>query len=496
MVESTSPTSGLSYALPAHSSDADAIQKFVERNNSNPVVAVQGLGFVGAVMSLVVANAPEVRYAVIGLDLATPSSYWKIAGINGGDFPVVSSDPKIQEFYKTTIQNQNLFATHDPAAYSYADTIIVDMNLDVKKHHGDNAELEGFDVDLTNFTKGIQAIADQCKEDALILVESTVPPGTCAKLILPILQETFERRGLSPNFKLGHSYERVTPGPNYIDSVRSFFRVYSGIDDRSADAVETFLRTVIRTDEYPLTRLESTTATEMAKVLENSYRAMNIAFVQEWTEFAESSEVNLFEVIDAIRMRPTHANLMKPGLGVGGYCLTKDPLLASWAAKNYFGHSGLIQSEKAVFINDKMPLHTYERCRLHIGDFEHKKVLLLGVSYLNDVADTRSAPTELLYDKIMSDGAIVTLHDPYVPLWEERKIEVETDLNSLLNSEFDMVVLCTAHSQYNGNQDLNDFLLSNPNMIIVDTLGFFGSPLVSQLKANKNLVVIGRGDLK
>jgi UDP-N-acetyl-D-mannosaminuronate dehydrogenase len=121
------------------------------------------------------------------------------------------------------------------------------------------------------------------------------------------------------------------------------------------------LRTVIRTDEYPLTKLGNTNATEMAKVLENSFRAMNIAFMVEWSRFAEEAGVDIYEVVKAIRMRPTHQNLMLPGLGVGGYCLTKDPLLASWARMNLFeSDEKLGQSEKGVHINDKMPLYAFE----------------------------------------------------------------------------------------------------------------------------------------
>ena len=156
------------------------------------------------------------------------------------------------------------------------------------------------------------------------------------------------KRNLSSDkIKIGHSYERVMPGPGYIDSIQNFFRVYSGVDKKSADAVESFLHTIIQTDEYPLTRLGNTNATEIAKVLENSYRAMNIAFAVEWSRFAEEAGVDLYEVVNAIRLRPTHANLMYPGIGVGGYCLTKDALLASWAKQNLIGSSEpLLQSEK------------------------------------------------------------------------------------------------------------------------------------------------------
>src|SRR5205085_2799389 len=143
-----------------------------------------------------------------------------------------------------------------------------------------------------------------------------VPPGTSGKIVKPLLEESLEKRGLPiDQLKEGHSYERVMPGPKYVDSIQNFYRVFSGVDEKSAAAAEAFLRTVIRTDEYPLTRLGNTHATEMAKVLENSYRAMNIAFMVEWSRFAEEAGVDIYEVVNAIRMRPTHKNIMLPGLG-------------------------------------------------------------------------------------------------------------------------------------------------------------------------------------
>ena len=363
---------------------------------------VQGLGFVGSVMALVVANALTEEYAVIGIDLPSAFSYWKIQSINEGVFPVIADDPKIELFYKEAKRKNNLYATCDPHAYSKADIIIVDINLDVKKQSNDDGHLEDYSVDLTPFKKAITSIGTYCKPDVLVLVETTVPPGTSQKIVRPILEECLQKRGLSADqLKTGHSYERVMPGPKYIDSIQNFYRVFSGTDETSADATEKFLRTVISTDEYPLTKLGNTQATEMAKVLENSYRAMNIAFMVEWSRFAEEAGVNIYEVVNAIRMRPTHKNLMLPGLGVGGYCLTKDPLLASWAKMNLFGsEEPLTQSEKGVHINDQMPLFAFQYLQSQYeGSLKDKKVLLLGVSYLNDVGDTRFTPVQGLFER-------------------------------------------------------------------------------------------------
>ena len=134
----------------------------------------------------------------------------------------------------------------------------------------------------------------------MILIETTVHPGTTEKIVKRIIKTGLKKRGLSDdNFKLGHSSERVMPGENYIDSIQNFYRVYSGINKKSADETESFLKTIISTEKYPLTRLSSTNASEVEKVLENSYRAVNIAFIEEWSRFAEESGVNLCEIIDS-----------------------------------------------------------------------------------------------------------------------------------------------------------------------------------------------------
>ena len=148
-------------------------------------------------MGLVVANALTEEYAVIGIDLPTPASYWKIRSINEGVFPVIASDPKIEEYYQNAIQKKNYYATYDSHAYSKADVIVVDINLDVKKQSTANKDLEGYSVDLSPFKKAIEAIGNNCKEDVLVLVETTVPPGTAQKIVRPILEECLTKRGLA-----------------------------------------------------------------------------------------------------------------------------------------------------------------------------------------------------------------------------------------------------------------------------------------------------------
>lgn len=496
--KSISPLTGKEYEIPVNPDDKEGIDRFVAGHPGKKVVVVQGLGFVGSVMSLVVANALTEEYAVIGIDLPTPASWWKIQSINEGLFPVVADDPKIGLFYKQAREKKNLYATSDPYAYSKGDVIVVDINLDVKKQSNGHGQLKDYTVDLTPFRKAIESIGTYCKPAVLVLVETTVPPGTSGKVVKPMLEEALQKRGWpTDQLKVGHSYERVMPGPKYVDSIQNFYRVFSGVDEKSAAATEQFLRTVIRTDEYPLTRLGNTQATEMAKVLENSYRAMNIAFMVEWSRFAEEAGVDIYEVVNAIRMRPTHKNIMLPGLGVGGYCLTKDPLLASWAKMNLFGsEEKLQQSEMGVHINDRMPYYAFDFLQSQYkGSLKGKKVLLLGVSYLNDVGDTRYTPVQGFFEQLQEAGCEVVLHDPHVVYWEEKEMKLNNELAPLLKDAYDVVIITTGHKDYRNNPEMINSLLEKKPAFIYDTIGVLSNDEIKKLSAKHIVKVIGRGDL-
>ena len=472
------------------------IKKFLNSNPKKDVVVVQGLGFVGAVMSLVVSNSSKKDYAVIGVD--RKESIEIIDNINNGIFPIKSSDPKIEEYYQNSIKKGNFLATYDHSAYSHASVIIVDINLDVQKNSDSKGNLNSFNVDLNPFKNAIRTIGKNCKEDVLVLVETTVPPGTCMKVVKPIIEEELRKRHLSVDkIKIGHSYERVMPGPEYINSIKNFYRVYSGIDENSAQETEKFLKTIISTSEYPLTRLVNTNATEMAKVLENSYRAMNIAFAVEWSRYAEEAGVNLYEIVNAIRMRPTHSNLMYPGIGVGGYCLTKDPLLASWAKINHFNSDdNLEQSERGVKINDKMPHYAFDFMKkaFALESIINKKILLLGVSYRSDVGDTRYSPVEPFYLNCVDNKAIVDTHDPYVQYWEEINIKVSQDLEEKLDMTWDIIVFSAAHSEYK-NPKVISKISKMSNVKVLDTLGILKEKDIVELNKNNKVKVLGRGDI-
>ena len=497
--KSVSENTSTAYDLPSSNTDLD-LATFVEKSiSSKQIVAVQGLGFVGLAMSLVIANAEEHDYAVVGVDQASPEAYWKICEINKGICPVKSSDPMFEEYFRAAHLSDRFYATYDNSAYQYADVILVDVNLDVLKKTDSLGSLHPSQVPLASFKNAIQSIGKNCKEDVLIIVETTVPPGTCSHIVKPIIVEELRKRKLrSDRFSIGHSYERVMPGPNYVNSIKNFYRVYSGIDEKSASRTRSFLETIISTEQYPLTQLQNTEATEMAKVLENSYRAMNISFMVEWSRFAEAAGVNLYDVVNAIRLRPTHANMMLPGIGVGGYCLTKDPVMASWASREIFGISqGLSLSVNAVEVNDRMPDFAFEFCMQCIAKVSRKilKASLLGVAYAPGIGDTRYSPVEQFAKRLLSKGFELEFHDPYVSYWKEMSTTINNNINELTSEDTELIIITTAHQDYKKAGRIYEHIaeLSNPP-IIIDTVGLLSAELLgSKYQLGENYFILGVG---
>ena len=409
---------------------------------------MQGLGFVGVAMAVAVAGARredgEPAFDVIGVDLPTPDGCAKVEAINQGRLPIAAKDEELSAAFARAQQAGNLIATTDPACYGLAQIAVVDINLDVAW------EQDRPTVRLDGFRKAIRTLAARMRPGSLILVETTVPPGTCAHVAVPELRAGLRERGLpEDSILLAHSYERVMPGRDYYRSIVNFWRVYAGANLAAAEACEAFLSKVINVEDYPLTRLRSTCASETAKVLENSYRATNIAFIEEWAMFAEAVGIDLFEVIEAIRMRPTHSNIRQPGFGVGGYCLTKDPLLAGIAAKEIFERADLSFpfSTQAVEVNGRMPLRCLARVTEMLGgSLKGKRLLLLGVSYRQDVGDTRYSPAEVLVRAAERAGATVISHDPLVPFWAELDRSLPAEVPSPAGA--DAVIFAVPHEEY------------------------------------------------
>ncbi len=462
--------------------------------SGRPVVCVQGLGFVGSAMALAVASARDPKtgqplYDVIGVELSTPDGRAKVSAVNAGELPVRSSDPKMAEAMARARSTGNLIAVTSDEAYRLAKVAIIDVHLDLLQEGGKPK------VKYDGLKAAVRSVAERVPEGALLIVETTVPPGTCEKVLAPEIDAIIAQRGLPPkSILLAHSYERVMPGSEYFDSIVNFWRVYSGHTPAAADACEKFLSGVVNAEKYPLTRVGSTTASEMGKVLENSYRAMTIAFMEEWGRFAEELNVDLMEVVSAIRKRPTHSNIRQPGFGVGGYCLTKDPLFATVAARDLFGLPESVNfpfCKEAVAANNAMPIRCLNRLEGLLGSLKGKRLVLLGVSYRQDVADTRYSPSEDFVREAEKRGATVVCHDPLVVHWTELDRKLEPELPD--PSGADAVVFAVPHREY---QTLNvASWLGKSRPVIFDGNAVLSKPQRSALtQAGARVFSIGRGE--
>jgi nucleotide sugar dehydrogenase len=280
-------------------------------------------------------------------------------------------------------------------------------------------------ADMAALEASMAVIAEKIPAEALVLIETTVAPGTTEQIAYPIMKKIFEKRGIRTDPQLAHSYERVMPGRHYVASIRDFWRVCSGVNAESRRKVKKFLQEILNTKDYPLTVLDRPIESETAKIVENSYRATILAFLDEWSLFAERNGVDLKKVIEAIKVRPTHSNMIFPGPGIGGYCLPKDGGLGVWAYRHIHGFEDDIFkiTPMAIDINDTRALHAAQLVRDALRNMGRAiaaaDILLLGAAYREDVGDTRYSGSELIVRRLTEMGAEIRVHDPYVEHWWE-----------------------------------------------------------------------------
>ena len=400
-----------------------------QRLQGKEIVVVMGVGFVGAVMAGVVADSVDAdgkpNKFVIGMQRPSTRSYWKIPYINKGVAPVEAEDPEVAPLIERCVkQKKTLMATFTYDALTLADVVIVDVQCDyfketfgdVRQGHADIAALEN----------SLKIIGEKIDPQCLVLIETTVPPGTTEYVAYPIIKKAFEKRGLTDSEPLlAHSFERVMPGRHYVSSVRDFWRVCSGINAEARKRVDEFLSQILNVAEFPLTVLDRPIESETCKIVENSFRATLLAFLDEWSVFAERNGVDLVKVIEAIKVRPTHSNMIFPGPGIGGYCLPKDGGLGVWAYHTLMGFEDDVFkiTPAAIDINDTRSLRVPQLVRDALRNMGKivaaSKVILLGASYREDVGDTRYSGSEIIVRKLAEMGAEVAVSDPYVKRWWE-----------------------------------------------------------------------------
>lgn len=500
-----------------------------QRALGREIVVVMGLGFVGAVMAAVVADTEDGKgnptKFVIGMQRPSSRSFWKIPLINLGRPPVSSEDPEVAPMIDRCVnRKRTLTATFTYDTLKFADVVIVDIQCDYLKQSLGNvrdgrAEMEALE-------ESFEIIAQKISPQTLVLIETTVAPGTTEQIAYPIMRKVFKKRGLKSDPLLAHSFERVMPGKNYVASIRDFWRVCSGINEEATGRVVKFLNEVIHTDKFPLTVLDRPIESETAKIVENSFRATILAFLDEWSLFAEQNGVDLIKVINAIKVRPTHSNMIFPGPGIGGYCLPKDGGLGLWAYRHIHGFEDDIFkiTPLAIDINDTRSLHVAQLTRDALRNMGRPiasaEILVLGASYREDVGDTRYSGSELIVRRLTEMGAELRVHDPYVLHWWEfekqdeypassrglkkffrgqeklKDLRVEQDLNKALEG-IDAVVFAVRHKHYLSLDPDEVVRSAGEPIAVIDSFGILDDSKIKRyFELGCEVKGLGRGHVK
>ncbi len=535
MVDYSISPSGEKFAVPQpdqYQAELARVRKLAEaaRKDGREVVVVMGVGFVGAVMAAIIADTVDKKTGkpskfVIGCQRPSTRSYWKIPMLNKGQSPVKAEDPQVDPMIaRCVLEKKTLIATYNSDCLELADCVVVDVQCDyIKKDLG---QLRTGQTDMAALEATMKTIGQKIPPNCLVLIETTVAPGTTEFVAWPILKKAFQARGIKSDPLLAHSFERVMPGRQYVASIRDFWRVCSGCNTEARNRVEKFLREVLNTEKYELTIMDRPIESETTKIVENSYRATILAFLDEWSLFAERNGVDLIKVIKAIKMRPTHSNIIFPGPGIGGYCLPKDGGLGYWAYKHLLGFEDDIFkiSTMAIDINDTRGLHVATLTRDALRNMGRyiagANVLLCGASYRQDVADTRYSGSEIVVRRLTEMGAEMRVHDPYIEHWYElqqqdtypargqswsrffrnqenlKEIRVQNDLPKALKGA-EAVILAVPHEPYLKLNPDDIVKWAGAPLAVIDCYGILEDEKIRQyFELGCEVKALGRGHIQ
>ena len=535
MAEYSVSPAGERFALPTqeqYGAEFKRIETLVQdtRKEGKEIVVVMGVGFVGVVMAAIIADTVDKTSKrpskfVIGCQRPSSRSYWKIPLLSRGISPVKAEDPEVESMIKRcVIEKKTLIATYNSDCLKLADCAVVDVQCDYTKQELGN--MRSGKAEMAALEATLKMIGEKVPAKCLTLIETTVAPGTTEFIAWPIMKKAFAERGLKDEPLLAHSFERVMPGKNYVSSIRDFWRVCSGCNEEAKKRVEKFLTEVLNTEKFPLTVMDRPIESETTKIVENSYRATILAFLDEWSLFAEQNGVDLIKVIRAIKVRPTHNNIIFPGPGIGGYCLPKDGGLGYWAYKHILGFNDDIFkiTPLAIDINDTRALHAAALVRDALRNMGRQvagaNILLCGASYRQDVSDTRYSGSEIIVRKLTEMGAEMRVHDPYVEHWYELEsqdtfpapghswsrffrnqdglvnIRVQKDLSAALK-DTDAVIYAVPHSQYLNLEPQKIFEWAGKPIAVIDCFGILDDERIRRyFKLGCEVKGLGRGHIQ
>lgn len=342
----------------------------------------------------------------------------------------------VDQDLKTLVENKQLSATSDFRFIEDVDFVAICVPTPLDSHQ---------QPDISYIKNSAEEISKYLKKGSMVVLESTTYPGTTEELIKPILEKGSGLK-CGKDFYLGFSPERVDPG-NLIYKTKNTPKVVGGIGKEATEVIATMYRAVLEGDVH---EVSSPAVAEMEKILENTYRNINIGLVNELAMLCNKMGISLWEVIDAAKTKPYGFQAFYPGPGLGGHCIPLDPYYLSWKAREYGFHTSMIES--SMMINDQMPDYCVERAGRILNRFSkslsNSKILILGVAYKQDIDDYRESPALKIIDLLQANGALVKYFDPYISQYRYNgKIAYGLDeINCEVLQEFDLVMITTAHT--------------------------------------------------
>ena len=393
--------------------------------NKKATLGVVGLGYVGLPLAVEKAKA---GFNTVGFDIQES----KVDMVNAGKNYI---GDVVNEDLKELVESGLLSATTDFARVASADCVCICVPTPLDEYQ---------QPDISYVKASAESIVPYMHKEMLIVLESTTYPGTTEELLKPILEKSGLKCGV--DFYLAFSPERVDPG-NLIYKTKNTPKVVGGITPECTDIAAAMYEAIL---EAPIHRVSSPAVAEMEKILENTYRNVNIGLVNELAILCNKMSINIWEVIDAAKSKPYGFQAFYPGPGLGGHCIPLDPYYLSWKAREFGFHTSMIES--SMMINDRMPEYCAERASKILNKFRKSmngsRILVLGVAYKQDIDDYRESPAIRVIEELEKEGADVVFFDPFVSEYIEHGIAKtgEAEITAELIESSDLVIITTAHT--------------------------------------------------
>lgn len=426
--------------------------------NKTIKVGVVGLGYVGLPLAVEKAKA---GFKTIGFDVQKAKVDLVNAGMNYiGD--VVDDD------LKKIVEAGMLKATSNFNFVKDVDFIAICVPTPLDAHQ---------QPDISYVKASAEEIAKHMTEGTMVVLESTTYPGTTEELLKPILESSGLKCG--EDFYLGFSPERVDPG-NKQFKTKNTPKVVGAVDKDAREVIAAMYRAVLEGDVY---EVSSPAVAEMEKILENTYRNINIGLANEMAILCNKMGIDYWEVVDAAKTKPYGFQAFYPGPGLGGHCIPLDPYYLSWKAREYGFHTSMIES--SMMVNDKMPEYCVERSmsilNKHKKALNGAKVLVLGIAYKNDIDDYRESPAIRVIEKLKEAGADTDFYDPWIAQYKDNGqiFEGIEKIDETIIAEYDLVLIAAAHT----NIDYN--MIQKNAKAIFDTRN-----AMKNVKIRSNIVVL------